>query len=130
MWFTTEPNGWMSYLNVCFSTEKAIEDDRVRAYLSERDLTPRRVLPQEEAEVWQFGECYLAPHMGPLRALYFQGLVGDYIVRALDKPLPQEQVWILAELVITNNAAVPDPQDSSKLLVDEAFLREQSAARA
>ena len=64
-----EPRDWnMASVLLLFDTEEPnSEDERVRTYLDERGLVPRRTtktqVEDRECEVWSFGSCYLGLHL-------------------------------------------------------------------
>ena len=64
-----EPRDWnMSTVLLLFDAEEPnSEDERIRTYLSERGLVPRRTtsiqVEDRECEVWSFGSCYLGLHL-------------------------------------------------------------------
>ena len=140
MWIAFEPNGWMAHVNLAFSkVNEAIEDGRVRAYLAEQRLDPRRVLTEEseghEFEVWQFGECYLGMHLQRLESLRWQGVLSDMLVQESkefaiatqghDPEAVQEAAWAVAASLLANKAAVTDPDDPGKVHFDPTFVRDE-----
>ena len=64
-----EPRDWnMATVLLLFDAEEPdTEDERIRTYLSERELVPRRTtktqVEDRECEVWTFGSCYLGLHL-------------------------------------------------------------------
>lgn len=143
MWIEVEPNGLMARVKVVFSrSNKAIEDQRVRDYLHEHRLSPKRVTVEEregeQFEIWQYGQCYLGLHTDRLYAFEWQGLLSEMLSEAMQDPddlapLAQglsaeertEVAWKLAGAVIENKAATQDKDDPSKLHFNEDFLREE-----
>ncbi len=143
MWIALEPNGWMAYVNFCFSRARpAAEDDLVRQYLGESQLKPRRVLQQEEdgeaLEVWQYGECYIGPHMHRVGALRWQGMLSEVLaevikesgamtvlVEAFAAEEKQALLWELAGSISPRNAAMIDKDDPSKVHFDQALVQSE-----
>ena len=64
-----EPRDWnMATVLLLFDAEEPDpEDERIRTYLGERELVPRRTtstqVEDRECEVWTFGSCYLGLHL-------------------------------------------------------------------
>ena len=147
MWIDAEPGTFpmMRYL-LCFEAgDPAPEDRRVRAYLDQHGLRPKRTWQETPqgipCQVLQFGQCYLGPHLQTILAMHGRGIVAEAVGRALrDTPslvglldsipageLPEIR-WTLAGAVLDREAARPAADDPTSIAIDIDVLGDELQA--
>jgi hypothetical protein len=144
MWIDAEPGeSLMLRIFLCFEPGNPNpEDRRVRAYLREHGLWPRREFRDQRqgvtCDVLQFGQCYLGGHIHVINGLRRQGVAAEVIAGSLrDDPeaaalvvgLTAEEredlAWRLAMPMLQRGAVGTDPDDPTLVLVDAQALCEE-----
>jgi hypothetical protein len=142
MWIETEPGDllMMRYL-LCFPATPDPEDQRVRAFLREHGLSPKRRWSDERAgircEVLQFGQCYLGRALDAVVALQQRGMVAESVafsletdpdlaalVGQIDHGPTSDLAWTVAGLVLDRDGIRPAPDDPNRSIIDPLVLRD------
>ena len=143
MWIESEPGDMlMTRYFLCFQKEAPNpEDHRIRAFLREQNLHPKRIRSDERGgircEVLQFGQCYLGYALQAVVALQQRGMVAESVafsldtdddLRALvgetDRTPTSDLAWIVAGKVLEGDAIRPAPDNPDQSIIDLGFLRE------
>lgn len=140
MWIEAEPADllMMRYL-LCFPTTPDPEDHRIRAFLREHGLYPKRRWSDERAgipcEVLQFGQCYLGRALDAVVAMQQRGMVAESVafslesdpdlaslVGQIDHGPASDLVWTVAGVVLDSDGIRPAPDDPSRSIIDPLVL--------